>query len=509
MVVERLVKSFPAIQAPTPAQLAFLLTIQRGASDVYFKDHMGRGKTFSVVLAALTLVLSGKKVLLLVPTPHLARQVEVLCKRLYQVTAEQPAVWTLALAHSDPRDEVQPLLISTPRTLQNWSHWFRFEPDWVLLDEPDTMLGPLPPRDAKPERLARHPLIRHPPPIIDVLDGLFDAAEGQARPADRRNPDGRKQSGRKPGGGKRREIRTAWSSATLQNKVKTLARQRGWVSAAADLNWTAGASPEQQAVREDMEAIAAQLGGITADSAGWRPEHYALEVGRTGALRAVTHAEVEAAAADMSAAHAALRERRAQGESAATIAAEGKALLEHPGSLARDSPVFIETVALLQATAPPPDGKYALVLPPAGASLAALAAELEALGTPCMPLVPEAMAKGIPRPQPGTNPVLIALRESLTGLHLPHLHTVYLVNGIDKAALTPNKRKNGGRRELSTTYARIAGRLGRLGTSAADKPQRVISLLPAGYTEKHALFQTLEEMGERLADWNDVDLSEI
>lgn len=43
MIARRLLSAFPHIEAPTPAQRAFLLTVNKG-KDVYLKDHMGRGK---------------------------------------------------------------------------------------------------------------------------------------------------------------------------------------------------------------------------------------------------------------------------------------------------------------------------------------------------------------------------------------------------------------------------------------------------------------------------------
>lgn len=43
-VIERLLELYPECVAPTPAQLAFLLAINKGDVDVYLKDYMGRGK---------------------------------------------------------------------------------------------------------------------------------------------------------------------------------------------------------------------------------------------------------------------------------------------------------------------------------------------------------------------------------------------------------------------------------------------------------------------------------
>lgn len=43
-LVDRLLQAYPNLVAPTPAQLAFLMSVTRGDVDVYYKDYMGRGK---------------------------------------------------------------------------------------------------------------------------------------------------------------------------------------------------------------------------------------------------------------------------------------------------------------------------------------------------------------------------------------------------------------------------------------------------------------------------------
>lgn len=500
-------QEFPSIKAPTPAQLAFLLTIQHGKADVFFKDFMGRGKTFSVVLAALSLVLSGKRAMILVPTPHLARQVEDLCLRLLEVTQERGIMWNVLTADTIPEEVTEPLVISTPKIyLQSG---LDLRPDWVLIDEPDAMLGPLPPRHIEPERLAQHPIYRHPPPLTKALDHLFDIP---AAP-ERREVRGKRQRERERRSpalqerdlSRRRAIRTAWCSATLQSKIKNYAFRHGWSRQAADLNWTPGASEGQLAARESIEAIAAQIGVATDASMGVRPQHYLIEVSATGALRPVSQADVEEDKEEY---------ERAPWQGSSEPRPPWQYVPEEEGEdvdetrpLHKDSPVFTEAVALLQTLAPPPDGKYALILPPGRVSLTAIADELDKLGVASAPLVPEAIAAGIPPPRPGTNPVIIASRESLTGIHLPELHTVYLINGLDVGSMSKQQRVNGGRLERGIVYQRITGRLGRLGTNVEGKPQRVISLLPVGKREMRALTHTLDGMGEELATWEDVDLS--
>lgn len=43
-VVKLLAERYPSLIAPTPAQLAFLMSVMRGDVDVHYKDYMGRGK---------------------------------------------------------------------------------------------------------------------------------------------------------------------------------------------------------------------------------------------------------------------------------------------------------------------------------------------------------------------------------------------------------------------------------------------------------------------------------
>lgn len=424
--------------------------------------------------------------LVLVPTPHLLRQVASLLSQL----SPDEDLWT-ALGPDGLSTISAPVCVTTPKYYLS-SH-ARLYPDWVLVDEPEAMLGPLPPRHIDAGRLASHPLFKHPPPLVDVLNRVFGI-----RPA--RGKHGREKGKIDVDLSRRRDVRSAWTSAGLQAKTKSFVYRRGWARGAADLNWAPGASERQREIRGDMERIAAGIGGVTDSAQTRRPDHYAIEVSPTGALAPIAPPPP-----------------RAEGESRAAELSEQTERLEdieergHRQDRPRVEPaVLSEAVALLQALAPPPPGTYALVLPPAGQSLTALAEMLADLGIPCAPLVPEAIAAGVPPPDDeGVSPVLIASRESLTGLHLPDLHTVYLANGVDVGSLSDNQRKYGGRGERLALYARVAGRLGRLGTRKLGSPQRVISLVPQGSPERDALLAAVADMGESLDEWSDVDLANL
>lgn len=99
--------------------------------------------------------------------------------------------------------------------------------------------------------------------------------------------------------------------------------------------------------------------------------------------------------------------------------------------------------------------------------------ELAELGIPAINLQPELIPDVDSLiPEPGqTPPVLLAKRSAVPGLHLPRLHTIYMLNGLD----TSSTFKAAQVKDRMTFYGVAAGRVGRLGMD--DKSQRVISLV--------------------------------
>jgi len=416
-------------------------------------------RTFALALTALSLACrGGHQTVMLFPTPHLAQQVSDL---LVHLAPEGKLLHTLVTEHGAHWDA--PIIVATPRVLNEANMPDLPNLTHIFLDEPDTMFGPLPGRYMSAVRLAKHPINKHPPPVIPALNALLNI---KARKGERIDFSGR-----------RTNVRTVWASATFGPAMRRFVYGRGWALSSktsggesqglVDLNFTAGSSDNQRQVVDMFRQISKQ-GGVEAvePSAAPKPQHFALVVGPTGRMAPLTIDHIHQQ-----------DERYGQ-------RGPKDELVEL---------TLVEAMAFIHATSPPPPGTYALVLPPRSGSLKALAAELTKLGLDVAPLVPEALDGGIRIPQPdeqGLAPVLISPRAAMAGLHLPQLHTVYMLNGLDMASVTPAQMKLGGRHDRETQYAVIAGRLGRMGTEAAyvpGHPQRVISLVSAGSYEQHAL----------------------
>ncbi|WOO82807.1 uncharacterized protein LOC62_04G006293 [Vanrija pseudolonga] len=468
-VAKRLVAAYPSAVGPTPAQRGLLLAVGRNTSDVYLRDYMGRGKTFAVALAALSMVLDSKRqALILVPSPHLAQQVT----DLLEAFSPRKGLYTLIDPEWLNPDWDAKVIVATPSAflaagvppLPNLTH--------IFLDEPDTMLGPVPGRFADGHRLAKHPINVHPPPVVEVLNtllGIKATRRGRA-PAWLDHSD-------------RRDIRTVWTSATLGSDVRRFVYGRGWImkdAGVVDFNFTAGATERQRAVTDSLDAIAdeAGVGAIVLPPVS-KPEHYAFVVDSLGRLHPLGEGhhsgpEPEAAPAP-----------KGKGKPNANASASGNL-----------HPLLVEALALLHATSPPPEGTYAVALPPDGASGRELTKELRKLGVSSAELLPEVIAGGVPVPPQGDGgagaPILILPRHAVAGLHLANLHTVYLLNGLDMARLSKAKRGFGGARARDTFYAVVEGRLGRAGTHVPERPQRVISIVEAGGEEERGLSELFE-----------------
>lgn len=465
-VARKLANHFPEIQRPTPAQRAFLLSLGRGDVDIYYKDYMGQGKTFSLVLGALTVVnKSSKQVVLFVPTRHLVQQVGA----LFDILGPEHKVHASVL---DPlkMDWNAQVVITTPtifndappkpKSLPNLSH--------IFLDEPDTMLGPLPARGTDERRLVRHPINLHPPHIVKALNKLLRIFEEQ---------DGPRYLGKTKKGilnfNSRLPIRTVWASATLNSELRRLTFGRGWVRAGnekqnkssgiIDLDFTHTASQRQLDVRAGFEEMG-QITDIPAHRAPriTKPRNHVFVVDRAGDVHPL----------DMSEPAYGQSGQQTKGEVAATV---------------------MEALALLHTTSPPPPGTFALALMPNQGSIKNIDSELGSLGVFTIPLVPEIMAEGIEPPSGDEpTPLLLAQRSAVPGLHLKNLHTVYLLNGLDMATLSPHQREYKGKQLRQTFYDIVTGRLGRMGAlnPVPGRPQRVISIVEE-YSEEHVALHNL------------------
>lgn len=438
--------------------------------------------------------MQGPQLVVLLPTRHLVNQVAAslllldpsfrhpsypslpheVMPRLFTVLEEKPK--TEGSAMEDPKGK-QPvasppasslILLCTPKDFLaqkdslDMSHIRS-----VIIDEPDSMLPSLPGRHINPGALHDHPINKHPPPLVNAINHILDIRPVivETEPEitlDQEAPSVsfKKRPKRGPSlnvdFSHKRNIQTIWTSGTLDSAFRRFALTRGWTRGKeqlADLDFTSTASERQVALREEAAVIPGKKGTSPAEPVsairGVEPDHYAITVDDTGDMDVISQRSLEL-----------------ENEEDIPIVDDGAV-----------HPILIESLAMLHTTSPPPDGSYALVVCPEGTSLDKLHQELAGLGVPSIHLEPEILqdVESVVPEDRDTAPILIARRSVVPGLHLPRLHTVYLVGGLDvsetyKAAFI---------REKVGFYNVVAGRVGRLGTKTEDEPrQRVISIVP-------------------------------
>lgn len=450
----------------------------------------------AIVIAALTLIYrtlnratrrrkqplpEGTRIIILVPTSHLAQQVQEHLEKLDPClgpptdpasTIPPQALFARLQPRLDPTQcpeiPTSLILLATAKHLASYEAFPTPDLELVCTDEPDTMLGPVPTRHMPTHSAHLHPINRHPPALVSLINDLLGIS-----PADSPTEGKRKPELLDLDFSQRRPIQTVWTSATIHSQIRRFAKTRGWIRAGGqvvDLDFTVLASEKQRIAREEagkmpvgLERLELAHGALNPVVAV-EPEHFALVVDpMTGDISQLS-------------------------SDSTSVETSNFAVSEKKGAV---PPVLLESLAILHATSPPPPGTYALVLPPEGTSIDALSNELDSLGVPNLLLTPEALALGLPE-APG---LLIARRSTVTGLHLANLHTIYLLSGLDVSGLSPGqKRVRQGVSGRVRFYDIVSGRVGRLGTSAADgerdglaQKQRVVSLVLGGGEEEEGL----------------------
>ncbi|OCF37444.1 hypothetical protein I316_00566 [Kwoniella heveanensis BCC8398] len=437
---------------------------------------------------------TGVKIVIIVPTPYLAHQIYDHLLRLTPRSDDDsngtpealksppqpqlvPPLFTLlrpvasgAVTTTKSSQSLAlpdtPIILSTAKDLTQYklSSESLSELKYIFIDEPDTLLGPIPPRYYPPQLLPSHPLNRHPPPIVRVLNILLNI-----RPGRKGEMDFNKRYD---------HVNTIWTSASMVKDFKRVVKTRGWIkrgNKVVDLDFTQSASEKAKELRDrllaalppamrSMEGDAPQsAGGVEIDQPG-RIGHYALLVDPTdGSISPLVPGFMSLP-----------QPQTLSSKSQSSAPLQQKKVI---------SPYILESLALLHATSPPPPGRYALILPPEGISLSVLATELSKLGVPTLVLAPHLMQIGIDtsalsdlpadsdsEQAPGGTPILLAQRSSVPGLHLKDLHTIYLLDGLDVGRLSQKQRKSGGVRDRFGFYDLVAGRLGRLGTGPSPAP---------------------------------------
>jgi len=452
-------------------------------------------RTLGISIAVATLAYTslkqsqkGIRQLVLLPSPHLLHQVErdllaldpsffhpdhplapeeegspLFTILTYEVKAQDPEAsnevpnkTTEDAAAAEKRiAHTAPILLATPQDLlAQRSSVDLSSVKTIFLDEPEAMLPVLPGRHLSGQDLRRHPINRHPTPMMQIMNELMGIEV--VKTEDRQDPRIRRDVGKghinfrlQADTTKKRSVQTIWTSGTLEAEVKRLAKGRGWArkrDEVVDLEFTDGASQLQAEARQAAQDLSG--GGQVrtepiSSVSGVEPTHYALVVDAdTGSIESLREESV--------------------GLHDDVADPKGSVL-----------PTILEALALVHAARPPPEGSYALAVPPEGISIERVVTELAELGIPAINLQPELIPDVDSLiPEPGqTPPVLLAKRSAVPGLHLPRLHTIYMLNGLD----TSSTFKAAQVKDRMTFYGVAAGRVGRLGMD--DKSQRVISLV--------------------------------
>lgn len=406
---------------------------------------------------------------MLVPTPHLARQIYDHIQALSPETPVRLMVGSDGGSrsgtgkHGSLEDATGPfIVIATPNSLSSsTSNLSRIRPSTILIDEPDTLLGPLPPRHLPPTTQAKHPFHRHPPPITSILDILVGSATVD-------HSRGRTQTQPRPW--------TVWVSATMSSLMRRTVRHRGWASGnVVDLDFSVDASTKAQRDRADILAqLPVAQEGVRKEESIVR--HYALSI--------------HPATGDMA-------------NMSTTDEAYTSPVAAHSRKSGEIHPQLIEALALIHSASPPPSGTTSLILPPEGSSLDRLTAALNELGIRASVLPP-----GIDRTEDDAT-VLITPRSAVPGLHIPNLFRVYLLSGLDMSSV-PQQQYSRRLKERMTFYELVTGRMGRLGGAVPPEGSRLgsgelISLLLESEGEEQglrAVFAGDRVSNQRLDEWD-------
>lgn len=379
-------------------------------------------------MACLRLIEKGKKVLILVPTPQL---VELVQKHLDSLSPDPLAIY--------PRDAQASIWISTPKqslAIYRSGRSSSFTPTVVMIDEPETLLSPLPPRHLQPAAAKPHPFHKHPPPLASLLDSLCESREG---------------------------LRTFWFGAELNGLLKRIVRQRGWAGRdALELDFCSGAS------RRSMQDVEKLIGAQPETSPRGQVHHVSLLVGQLGE---VTTPEPESTNQTDLPSYRTGRPIIGQG--------------------------MIDAIVQYHHQHPTPPGTTTMVFPPEGYPLDLLSARLDEASTATgHDLKIQDLTSATPA-EPEAS-MTVAARSSVPGLDIPNLARVVLINGLDLAGLSPAQRARGGVKRRLQFYDVVCGRMGRLGSVTHETGGQVVMCVSEG-TGEELSFGLLRHEGRNIS----------
>lgn len=287
-----------------------------------------------------------------------------------------------------------------------------FSPNIIFIDEPESLLSPLPPRHLQGSAIRSHPFYKHPPPLSKLLDTLA-------------------RLGARTGV----ETRMVWIGADLNGLLKRIVRQRGWAGMdALELDFE---SPKGRALK-DIQSLNASDVEMAAEERKFdqglsEVEHLAYQVGPTG----VTPLDNEI-------------------KSDLPSYRIGRPVID-------DS--MIHAIVEYQRQNPTQEGTTTLILPPEGYPLDLLATRLTSIASTLN--IPMSISTTISTSHEADieeNSILLISRSAVPGLDIQNLSRIILINGLDLAGLSPAQRSRGGVKKRAAFYEVVTGRLGRLGS---------------------------------------------
>jgi hypothetical protein len=372
-------------------------------------------------LSAVHLAKKGLKVMILVPTPQLLDLIQGHIDNLTSTTSDNIWLTTPKAALSDTRIEM-------------------FSPNIIFIDEPESLLSPLPPRHLQGGALRSHPFYKHPPPLSTLLDTLARLITKTGT-----------------------ETRMVWVGAELNGLLKRIVRQRGWAGMdALELDFESGDMRAKKDIAslagsKDVREAEKGIEGHGAEDIN-RMEHFAYTVGPAGVMPLINEVK-----------------RDLPGYRT------GRPIIDDP---------MIHAVVRYQQDNPSPHGTTTMILPPEGYPLDQLATRLTSFASTLK--FPMSITTTIPTPKkPDTeeNSILLISRSAVPGLDIQHLSRIILIKGLDLAGLSPAQRSRGGAKKRAAFYDVVTGRLGRLGSVTYRNSWRgqVVSFVTEGSGEEAGL----------------------
>jgi len=355
--------------------------------------------------------------MILVPTPQLLDLIQVHLENLSSSSLNNRSIW-----------------LTTPKAALSDARLETFSPNIIFIDEPESLLSPLPPRHLQGGALRSHPFYKHPPPLSTLLDTLARLISKTGT-----------------------ETRMVWVGAELNGLLKRIIRQRGWAGMEAlELDFESG----DMRAKKDI----ASLTGPGLEVVGEKEveldqvDHFAYLVGPSGVMP--LHDEVKTD----------LPNHRI-----------GRPIIDEP---------MIHAIVRYQQDNPTPEGTTTMILPPESYPLDQLATRLTHFASTLK--LPMSITTTIPLPNQldmGESSILLTSRSAVPGLDIQNLSRVILINGLDLAGLSPAQRSRGGAKKRAAFYDVVTGRLGRLGSVTYQNSWRgqVVSFVTEGSGEEAGL----------------------